>query len=372
MIGAPLPAGESGSTRLLWNVYERLPLAMDDVLDSAHHRLTSLARRRLPLMRVRGTHPRTGAATSVIVTDSAPSVDYFLEALVGAEPRREPLDTVPVRNLVEALESHADHASLLIARIDRRLGARHIPAGWVRLPESVDAWRPVPEEGLAGETADRRQADNLRRIRKHGLTARVSHDLADFDRFYHDMYVPFVLSRHGEMAYVRGYHRLRRYMRRGGIMWILREGRPVAGELFFIRDAVLHWVCGGTPGGAAEPLRQGAGSAHHVLGVPFARQRNVRRFDLGDSRPSLTDGVLLHKLRWGATIRPSTRARRDLVLRWPRVSDEIAWWLAESLPIAREGRDLVVLTARPPGADHAPRPSHAPGIRRIETVGSGE
>ena len=71
-----------------------------------------------------------------------------------------------------------------------------------------------------------------RRTRRGGLTHDVSHRAADFDAFYHRMFVPYTRARHGEDAYIKSFHSLRRSFRSGGILWVRSNGQPVAGYLF--------------------------------------------------------------------------------------------------------------------------------------------
>ena len=65
-----------------------------------------------------------------------------------------------------------------------------------------------------------------RKIRKYGFTFRITTDLSDFDRFYHDMFVPHIQNQHGPHAYIDPYDEMKPFFRKGFYWKSLRKATP--------------------------------------------------------------------------------------------------------------------------------------------------
>ncbi|MEY2689642.1 MAG: hypothetical protein RL375_3841, partial [Pseudomonadota bacterium] len=84
----------------------------------------------------------------------------------------------------------------------------------------------------------RRQVTNEFR-EKHGLECRVSHDPADFDRFYHRMFVPHIQRRYGDLADIDSHAQLKQFFDRGMLFLVMSDGKEVAGALSELVDGHL-------------------------------------------------------------------------------------------------------------------------------------
>jgi hypothetical protein len=206
--------------------------------------------------------------------------------------------------------------------------------------ESVGSWLAVPDDLNKLKRTNRSVKADLRRIRRERFTFTVSHAEEDCETFYHTMYVPYLRRRHGELAVVRSLPQVRRVFRRGGVFWILCEGQRIAGQLFFQREGVLYCVGLGTAGGDPSLLRKGAIAATYFFSLQYAQSQGLARIDLGGSPPSLSDGLLRYKRKWGARLTAKPQTPYDYLLWWQRPTEQIIALLAHRqlifhYPVAR-------------------------------------
>src|SRR4051794_41942505 len=101
-----------------------------------------------------------------------------------------------------------------------------------------------------------------RRLPARGYAWSEAHDPAAFELFYDRYYLPFVVARHDERAIVRERPILRRHFGRGGVVWISKDDKEVAGVLYPLHGRGPSLLGRGTLGGsprAHPPRGVGAG-----------------------------------------------------------------------------------------------------------------
>ncbi len=121
--------------------------------------------------------------------------------------------------------------------------------------------------------------------------------------------------------------KLKRYFRRGGIMWILQDDKRVAGELFADRGRVLKSVVAGIADGDPQHVQLGALSATYCFMSQWAEQQGFRQLDWGGCDPSLASGILTTKKRWGAELHCDAFQRFELFFAWRQFGPEIRQFL---------------------------------------------
>jgi hypothetical protein len=160
-------------------------------------------------------------------------------------------------------------------------------------------------------------------------------------------------------------------MRHGGILWVLHEGRRVSGSLFTVAGDTLYLICRGTELQRGDAVYRAAMSSFYVYGIRYAKQAGLQRLDLGVCRPSLRDGVLVYKKRWGAALQESARCPHSLIFHWAEWNDEIAHFIGQTTPITRDRDGLGAVTAAPEGSmNHGELEKNllTPGIRHLRVL----
>jgi hypothetical protein len=369
MPSRPAPQGILSAT--VWKLLGHAPLSAVTALDQLQHTASVIANLRMPVTRYTGKHPVTGRTTSVVVAGNAPSVEYFTRHLLGRDFDSVSLGHVAVWNLPRLCTGKYRDTTLFIARIDRRLGWLVFGDKCLHVPDCIGTNLTVPPDGDVTRRARHSNRSNIRAIRQNHLCWETGHDLEDFDHFYYRMYIPYALARHGEGAMIRSHARLRNYMRHGGILWVLHNGRRVSGSLFAVAGDTLYLICRGTGLQRENAVYRGAINSSYVFGVQYAKQAGLHRLDLGVCRPSLRDGVLVYKKRWGAALHESPRCRHTLVFHWTDWNSEIAHFLGQTAPITRDRYGLGAIAATTDGSTDTKDLEEellAPGIRQLQIL----
>jgi hypothetical protein len=158
------------------------------------------------------------------------------------------------------------------------------------------------EAVTVGQSSSRRR--DLRKLRKQGLTCRVTTDPDDLIAFYRDMYVPSMADAHGDGALLmRQDHMLQRLGQRTcELLWILENDRPIAGSLIAYDPLMPRLWSSGILNANPSLKRKGVGTALYLLSFQHLFERGHKRINLGRSRPFLNDGAAYFKRRFGPTL----------------------------------------------------------------------
>lgn len=240
------------------------------------------------------------------------------------------------------LARHGDTADLLAADLPwpyhRLLGDRD----FISCPAWVDQKLVLPDtwDAVFDRLRSSARGEDLRKIRRHGLTHRIVCGEEAIRRFYFDMYVPHVTKRFGDSAYVEPEWKIQHCAEKGALMEILRDGEVVAGQVLFADRDSLQFLWAGTQGGELGAHSKGVFPALFYFGILYAFERGYRSVDYCGSRPLLSDGIFQLKRRWGGAVYDGW-SRDTLFFRPTRLNPATLGFLAGHPLIARSGRDLV-------------------------------
>jgi hypothetical protein len=141
--------------------------------------------------------------------------------------------------------------------------------------------------------------DDLRKIRKQRYQYEISRDPAMFDRFYHQMYRPYIEKAHGNRAALISHEVMMNRSKIIDLLLIRKGDEYVAGEILLNEDrGVRSWAIG-VLNGDYRHVREGAVGALYYYKVVYLRGRGISRYNVGASRAFLNDGVLQYKRKWG-------------------------------------------------------------------------
>lgn len=170
-----------------------------------------------------------------------------------------------------------------------------IPA-WVRQRLCIrNSWQTQIAELKRGT-----RQELTRFLRKHQYTCEATHQQEDFEYFFDKLYRPYVLKRHGESGIMVSRERFMRECRRGVVLQLFHNGEIVAAAVLrrIVNTMAILWS-----GSAQESDAQqihGVTDALDYFSLLYASAKKCRWLDFGRSRPSLNDGVLRYKRKWGA------------------------------------------------------------------------
>lgn len=270
-----------------------------------------------PVQRLTGTLIGNGAPVTMIYAGAPAAAEFILGSLCEIEHR------AAIGRLGSPLELRSEAFVALSAAAD--LVAMEVPWAWQRcLPDGTQWCMPawVSQEVQASDCGTIVLPAPLRKeVRRHerrqGYELHFSTDETDLQRFYGTLYRPYVEARHGSGAVVVDEREFFAVSRGMTLAVLTSSGDWVAGLLLQRRATTLHF---GWFGSASVPPRPGASEVLDARVLEWAAQNGIRCVIMGHSRPSLADGVVRYKRRFGANVRPTRFPQRVLGLRiqrWP-------------------------------------------------------
>lgn len=267
---------------------------------------------------------------------------FLLQVFFGGRCESRELGTAGVWRASGFARSNAETADVVAFDVPWPWGVSfgsnrkviEIPA-WVRqavrLPANRDDFFSSLHRSVRGE--------QMRKIRKHGLTCRTTHDENEIRQFYTTMYVPHVRERFGAAATVVPESRVVKLAMRGTLLQVVREGRVIAASVLYSDQQTLQSLWSGFD--HAEPrLLDGATSALFYYLLDYAYAHGYRTVDYCGSRPLLSDGVFETKRRWGGTVYDDW-SLETLLLQVNRLGPGVQAVLARCPWIARQDGKLI-------------------------------
>lgn len=265
----------------------------------------------LPVERFEGGLHGSNAPATIVFAGAAETASFVAGSLLTTTRRK------PFGRLGTPFELRG--AAFAKLREGADLMAVELPIFWRPcLPADSDLRMPawVSLEIRAGGGSPLVLPAELRKeVARHGRREGYALELSvaddDVRRFYSNLYRPYVTERFGAGAVLVDEGRFLA-VSRGMTLAILRADRDwVAGLLFRQRGTTLHL---GWFGSDSVPPRAGASEVLDACVIEHAAAQGVRRVVMGHSRPSLADGVVRYKSRFGASVRPTRFPQRVIGL----------------------------------------------------------
>jgi hypothetical protein len=101
----------------------------------------------------------------------------------------------------------------------------------------------------------------------------------------------------------------------------------------------------GVADGDVAVLRDGAFAALYVHCFDYAREHGCSSIDMRGCRPSLLDGVLRYKRKWGITLYGKSDVLHSTLVHWNRLDEAVAEFLGHTPLIFRDGDGFSAVAA---------------------------
>lgn len=330
--------------KLAWQLYVYLPSTADDLIDRCFRYLAPLAQPRAPVAIVRGLSRSGGRPAAIVTAGAGQGIDYLVHRFFEGDLEREPIGKVPLWRLARTLKRLRASVDMAIARVDRITARFSFDSDYLAVPEWVGTCLRLP-----GEAPSYSLKRELQRALRSNFSSELTRTEQDFETFYDAMYVPFIRERYGEQAAVRRFYSMRRLYRHGGLIWLNQSGQRVAGLMFHKRKQKLDLVALGTINGEWAPVEAGAFARLYSLFVEHAETIGCTEVEMGGCRPSLNDGVLRYKRKWGVHLTEQRGSHYDFMVHWNRCSQPVIEFLIHTPIIFRDYDGLSAITGMGPG-----------------------
>jgi hypothetical protein len=263
------------------------------------------------------------------------------------------------------IERFRKDVDLSIVRVNRWSARNLFSHEFLTVPEWVGMKLAFPKDLEQLIRSGNSIRSDMALVRRHRYNPVVAHSAAEFDRFYHSVYVPFSRARYGDLTFIQNRHDLRRRFSSGGILWMEREGKYTAAALFEHKSRTLHLFALGTVNGDYELVKQGALAALYYYVIKLAQDLGCATVDFRGSRPSLYDGLLRYKKKWGTSLYDMTSCYYDLLIGWEKPNQVIREFFTHTPLIFREKGHLSALAGNESGRRF---PSWVHGLHRIHLI----
>jgi hypothetical protein len=143
----------------------------------------------------------------------------------------------------------------------------------------------------------------IKQFEAQGYSFEATHSEADFDLFYHHMYLPYITGRHtGRSLDLCCYDLLFRYFKEGVLILAKLHGEPIAGGILKPSGDQIMALEMGVLDGLYERVKQGSNAALWWFELLWAHKLGARVFVLGTSFALTSNGPFNFKRQWGTRV----------------------------------------------------------------------
>ena len=253
---------------------------------------------------LQGTLRKSDARVSVLYAGRRANVDY-LSRMAFDDYRI--VDQV-ITNLL-AFKPHmqrmSDAADMIVLdlgwpynnRFNRKHSYLEVP-DWINMAiEFPSTWDDV----VANFRRTARKHD-MRLIRRNDYRCEISSSLEDIEKFYDEMYVPFLTHRHAAESVVAPRKHVIKRGLRGKLLQVIRGDEIVAAGVIYPERETMFSLWMGIPKKHLEHQPEAAISALYYFGIQYAFSNGYEIFDFTGTRAFLNDGAFQFKRRWGPVV----------------------------------------------------------------------
>lgn len=245
-----------------------------------------------------GTLRGNGLHVSALYAGNGANLDFVTKALFETIISQQQLGESPPSWLAKALARSRASADVVIMErppLWATLGGSQFS---IRMPSWIRQELQLPgadsEQWMLGRHLEREVGRQIRR-RDYRLAMSTASD--DKQEFFDDFYQPYVRSRHGSGAITVDRQQFARLAAYATLAKLYAGDSWTAGMLLQQNAGTLRL---GWFGSKQNPPASGASEVLDALCIKAAAANGVRRIHFGNSRPSLIDGVVRYKRRFGA------------------------------------------------------------------------
>lgn len=134
-----------------------------------------------------------------------------------------------------------------------------------------------------------------RKMRQHNMTFEVSNDKHQFDKFFTDMYLPYITKAHGNMAFLMPYDEMIMNIKNSDLILLKRDGEYIAGIIIRYKNGMPYLWLVGIKDGNTDYLKDRVIGIIDYFAINYLKEKGYKKVNYGASRAFLRDGVLRYK-----------------------------------------------------------------------------
>jgi hypothetical protein len=224
--------------------------------------------------------------------------NYYIRLIMGRDKSQNYLERRSFRKIPDLIKDY--NVDMVIAEISpialnkfQKFDGYIFPE-WTNMRIKID--RPISQ--ISKESAAD-FSDIKRRIRKFSQTYEILTDQESLNYFNDKFYIPYISKRHGEEAWIDDLHEIWKAAVSPMILFI-KENDVIVGASLNIKTEDSFCIKRlGLLDGNEEYLKHGVVGALYYFGILEANKMKCKYFDLGGTRPFLSDGLTKFKMGLG-------------------------------------------------------------------------
>jgi len=224
---------------------------------------------------------------------------YQFACLVYSEIRRmSPLGKFLVRRIDP---SNLPDVEIIAANAKEPFIGRFLKQGYLLLPNVSFSLNLRGSTDQIIKRSSRRRRRDIKKLQSFYYGYTISRNSEkDFDFFYWKMYLPYAKKRFGRAAQLHSYSILKGiYRRNGGIIFVKKKEKNIAGILFQIKRKTLCALSFGVYEANKSFVADLAGQAVLFFLIKWAKAKGVESLNYGKTMPFFRDGIFTYKKEWG-------------------------------------------------------------------------
>ena len=301
---------------ILPEIYDGMPVSLRKIISPVIEPANFLIKRilaiiaqiRLPVYIFQGRNKWNYEALNIIqIGEGRGILPYFHDLLYAEEPQRKVLEKIFIWNVKSQISSYSSGSDLVLISLDMIFLKFLSKQCFIVLPEWV-MFKLNLIKPLKTGRKNKRLSSNLNKIKKFEYSYEITHDVAKFEYFYHNMYLAYSRKRYGKLSLVAGFHHLRRIFEKGALL-LVNQGCDKYVSGFLIETGVRNFSArySGVKEGEIKYIEKGALAACYYFTISYAKEKGYKWIDFGHCRPFFHDGAFSHKKTWGMEIKKSKR-----------------------------------------------------------------
>ncbi|MDX1812360.1 MAG: hypothetical protein R3240_10460, partial [Gammaproteobacteria bacterium] len=319
-------------------LYDGLPATVKNWLEPLRKAVGALRSLRVDVWQMSGPELHSKSPISIAyLGKSADTRNYWFKRVFGNSTNKIQHRKIPIWQ-VARWQSTVGRAQNIVLIESQGLLQRFTGQDGMFIPNWVGGYVSTNPEDLEVVLNKRSVLSDLRVIKRNGLTYRISKDLAAFDDFYYQMYLPFIAQAHGDTAVVMSYAQLSKAFEYCELLTVWWNDEAISGVLINYSEELPKLWSTGVRNGDTRLLAAGATSALYYFGCSYLSEKGYKKVNVGSSRPFMRDGVLRFKKKWNVELGSSDAA--GVVMNLNLLNEGLKYFL-EHNPFIFQEQDLL-------------------------------
>ena len=195
-------------------------------------------------------------------------------------------------NLMRIIRKRGKDHSLLVVEMNKAFRRLFDTKGSFFIPSWIGG-----EVDTSSYTSKRKYAirSDVSKLEKLNMQYEVTNERHRFERFYTDMYLPYITKVYGNRAFLMPYDEMMDNCENCDLILIKKDGEDIAGILLHYKDNVANLWSVGIKGGNTAYLKDRIIGIIHYVSIHYLKQKGYEKVHFGGSRPFLKDGCLRYK-----------------------------------------------------------------------------